>query len=179
MLQTHDVKLYISNNLHNMYLHSIIISHAGNLTITMINNSKYEKVYLGDKMITNKATLIKECSECKLAQESKNGLCSVCITQKIIRGKWKIVVIWLLKDGEKRFSQLQRTIPDITQSYLTSQLRELEQAGLVEREVFNVIPPKVEYSLTKRGNSFLEVMEGMETWGQKYIKEILEKPVNN
>ncbi|WP_373482778.1 winged helix-turn-helix transcriptional regulator [Acetobacterium sp.] len=123
----------------------------------------------------NKDALIKECSECKLKQESKKQLCHVCITQKTIRGKWKLVIIWLLRDDRKRFSQLERMIPDITQSYLTRQLRELEQSGLVKRKIYNVIPPKVEYSLTEKGNSFLEVMEVMEEWGQKYLQEILSE----
>ncbi len=121
----------------------------------------------------DKEGLIKECTECKLAQESKGQLCSVCITQKIIRGKWKIVIIWLLKDGKKRFSELERMIPNITQSYLTSQLRELEKSGLVVRKMFNVIPPKVEYSLSNKGKEFLEVVDAMEKWGQGYIREVL------
>ncbi|QRN86807.1 helix-turn-helix transcriptional regulator [Clostridia bacterium] len=108
-----------------------------------------------------------------MAQESKGQLCSVCITQKIIRGKWKIVIIWLLKDGKKRFSELERMIPNITQSYLTSQLRELEKSGLVVRKMFNVIPPKVEYSLSNKGKEFLEVVDAMEKWGQGYIREVL------
>lgn len=121
----------------------------------------------------DKEGLIKECTECKLAQKSKGQLCSVCITQKIIRGKWKIVIIWLLKDGKKRFSELERMIPNITQSYLTSQLRELEKSGLVVRKMFNVIPPKVEYSLSNKGKEFLEVVDAMEKWGQGYIREVL------
>ena len=124
-------------------------------------------------MIKNKDEFREECSKCKLPLESKNQLCSVCITQKIIRGKWKIVILWLLKDGKKRFSELERKIPDVTHSYLTIQLRELEKAGIIEREVYKVIPPKVEYSLSNRGDSFLKVLEGMEVWGQKYLQEIL------
>ena len=98
------------------------------------------------------------------------------ITQKIVRGKWKIVIIWLLKDGKKRFSELERMIPDITQSYLTSQLRELEKSGLIDRKIFNVIPPKVEYSLSGKGKEFLDVLDSMEKWGQGYIGEILTTP---
>ena len=124
----------------------------------------------------DKDTLVKECMECKLAQKSKGRLCSVCISQKIVRGKWKIVIIWLLKDGKKRFSELERMIPDITQSYLTSQLRELEKSGLIERKIFNVIPPKVEYSLSGKGTEFLDVVDSMEKWGQGYIGEILTNP---
>jgi DNA-binding HxlR family transcriptional regulator len=103
--------------------------------------------------------------------ETKIQICSVCITQKIVRGKWKLVIIWLLRDGKKRFSELQKSIPQIKQSYLTHQLRELETDGLVNREVYNVIPPKVEYSLTQRGINFLSVMDSMNNWGKQFIQE--------
>lgn len=89
-------------------------------------------------------------------------------------GKWKLVIIWLLKDGAKRFNELQRALPNIRQGYLTQQLRELERDGIVHREVYNVVPPKVEYSLTKLGNSFLEVMNKMYEWGEEYMKIIQE-----
>ncbi|MDP4164830.1 MAG: helix-turn-helix domain-containing protein, partial [Bacillota bacterium] len=81
--------------------------------------------------------------------ENKNDIhrCPVGIAQKVISGKWKIVIIYLLKDGVLRFNELQRIIPDIRRAYLTQQLRELEVDGLVHREVYKVVPPKVEYSL--------------------------------
>lgn len=71
--------------------------------------------------------------------------CPIAVTQKIIAGKWKILIIWRLKDGLRRFNELQRSLPNITQSTLTQQLRELVQDGLVHREVYKEIPPKVEY----------------------------------
>lgn len=95
--------------------------------------------------------------------------CPIGVTQNIMAGKWKLVIIWLLKDGAKRFSELQKALPDIRQGYLTQQLRELERDGLVHREVYHVVPPKVEYSLTQIGNSFLEVMYKMYEWGEEYI----------
>ena len=120
----------------------------------------------------DKQSLIQECKECPLSQNSKGELCSVCITQKLMRGKWKIVIIWLLKKEKKRFSELERLIPNITQSYLTSQLRELEKSGLVTRTIYNEIPPKVEYSLSKKGIEFLDVESVMERWGKNYIKAL-------
>ncbi|HZK84011.1 MAG TPA: helix-turn-helix domain-containing protein [Desulfosporosinus sp.] len=120
-------------------------------------------------MPIKKQTIFDECSMCSQPEEMKIQMCSVCVTQKIIRGKWKIVIIWLLRDGEKRFSELQRNIPRINQSYLTHQLKELEYDGLLNRKAYNVIPPKVEYSLTQKGIDFIGVMEVMDNWGKQYI----------
>lgn len=95
--------------------------------------------------------------------------CPVGVTQNVIGGKWKIVIIWQIKDGVKRFNELQKALPGIRQGYLTQQLRELEQDGLVHREVYKEVPPKVEYSLTDMGNKFLKVMDKMLEWGMEYI----------
>ncbi|HWP98423.1 MAG TPA: helix-turn-helix domain-containing protein [Syntrophomonadaceae bacterium] len=95
--------------------------------------------------------------------------CPVAITQDVIRGKWKLVILYLLKDSVKRFSELQRNLPLIRQGYLTQQLRELEQDGIIHREVYKVIPPKVEYSLTEMGLKFMKVMDAMQEWGLVYI----------
>jgi DNA-binding HxlR family transcriptional regulator len=123
---------------------------------------------------TRRESVMNECLMCPQPMEIKRQICSVCITQKIVRGKWKLVIIWLLRDGKKRFSELQRSMPQIKQSYLTHQLRELETDGLVNREVYNVIPPKVEYSLSQRGINFLSVMDSMNSWGKQFIQECLQ-----
>ena len=96
--------------------------------------------------------------------------CPVAITQDVIRGKWKLVILYLLKEGVMRFSELQRALPSVRQGYLTQQLRELEQDGMIHREVYKVIPPKVEYSLADMGVRFLKVMEVMQEWGMEYIE---------
>lgn len=126
-------------------------------------------------MTDRRESVMNECLICPQPMEMKSQICSVCIAQKIVRGKWKLVIIWLLRDGKKRFSELQRSIPQIKQSYLTHQLRELETDGLVNREVYNVIPPKVEYSLAQRGINFLSVMDSMNSWGKQFIQECLQK----
>lgn len=94
--------------------------------------------------------------------------CPVAITQNVVAGKWKLIIIWMLKDGPKRFNELQRSIPGIRLGYLTQQLRELEQDQLVYRQVYPVVPPRVEYSLTELGQKFLEVMDKMYEWGEQY-----------
>ncbi|MDF2614872.1 MAG: transcriptional regulator, HxlR family [Clostridia bacterium] len=100
--------------------------------------------------------------------------CPVGITQNVIQGKWKLMILFILKDGVKRFNELHRMLPDIRQGYLTQQLRELEQDGLVHREVYKVVPPKVEYSLTDMGEQFLPVIDKMYEWGIDYLKFIRE-----
>lgn len=108
----------------------------------------------------------------EVRQELLEIRCPVEMAQNIIGGKWKLVIIWNLKDGIKRFNELQRALPDLRQGYLTKQLRELEQDGLVHREVYHVVPPKVEYSLTEIGRKFLSVMDKMYEWGTEYISTI-------
>lgn len=130
-------------------------------------------------MPIKKKAIFDECSMCSQPEEMKIQMCSVCVTQKIIRGKWKLVIIWLLRDGEKRFSELQRNIPRINQSYLTHQLKELEYDGLLNRKAYNVIPPKVEYSLTQKGIDFIGVMEVMDNWGKQYILDFKNDNIGN
>ena len=94
---------------------------------------------------------------------------------KLIGGKWKIAIIYNLNDGPKRFGELKRILPPITQQMLTKQLREMERDQLVHRKVYEVIPPKVEYSLTKFGRSLEPVMNSWCAWSkanQKMIQQI-------
>lgn len=113
----------------------------------------------------------------ELRKELLNVKCPIAVTQCVVAGKWKLVIIWQLKEGPKRFNELKRLLPDIRQGYLTQQLRELERDGLIHRKVYNVVPPKVEYSLTQIGIKFLKVMDQMYEWGNEYI-EFLEKEIN-
>ncbi|GMA55090.1 hypothetical protein GCM10025857_64470 [Alicyclobacillus contaminans] len=84
----------------------------------------------------------------------------------IISGKWKPIILFHLMENEKlRFSELQRAMPEITKKMLTSQLRELEYNGIIHREVYQQVPPKVEYSMTEYGNSLSPLMKSMRSWG--------------
>ena len=95
--------------------------------------------------------------------------CTVELTLQVIGGKWKPIILYhLSQEGTKRFSELKQIMPNITQKMLTQQLRELEQDGLVHREVFAQVPPKVEYSLTSFGTSILPIMQSLSEWGQRY-----------
>jgi len=101
--------------------------------------------------------------------EQDNGAthesCPLYLIQKALCGKWKLVLLWSLQET-KRFNELSRLFPDITQAMLTKQLRELESAGFVHREVYKEIPPKVEYSLTEMGIAFLPLLKEIRDWGE-------------
>jgi DNA-binding HxlR family transcriptional regulator len=99
-----------------------------------------------------------------------NLSCPIAIAQNVVAGKWKILIIWRLKDGVRRFSELQKSLPNIAQSSLTQQLKELERDGLIHREVYKEVPPKVEYSLTDIGKSFLNATYKFAEWALEYIE---------
>jgi DNA-binding HxlR family transcriptional regulator len=86
----------------------------------------------------------------------------------IIGGKWKMPVIWRLKDGSKRYGELRRSLPKVTHKMLTQQLRELEQDEIIKRKVYAEVPPKVEYSLTLLGESIIPVIDLLREWGEQY-----------
>jgi DNA-binding HxlR family transcriptional regulator len=86
----------------------------------------------------------------------------------IIGGKWKMPIIWRLKDGEKRYGELRRSLPKVTHKLLTQQLRELEQDEIIKRKVYAEVPPKVEYSLTLLGESIIPIIDLLREWGEQY-----------
>ena len=116
-----------------------------------------------------------ECAVCELDGEIKKTLCPVCLTQKVFRGKWKVVIMWLLRDTEMRFSQLQQSIPKITQAYLSNQLKDLESDKLVIRKSYNEIPPRVEYSLSEEGRNFMNIIDHINDWGAEYLAKRLSE----
>ena len=98
-----------------------------------------------------------------------NG-CPVEATLDLIDGKWKGVILYHLQDGPVRFNALRRGLPGITQRMLTKQLRELEQGGLILRQVFAEVPPRVEYRLSPLGETMQPVIETLKSWGETYLK---------
>lgn len=86
----------------------------------------------------------------------------------IIGGKWKIPIIWRLKDKSKRYGELKKSLPGVTHKMLTHQLRELEADEIITRKVFSEVPPKVEYNLTLLGKSVLPVIDMLLEWGEEY-----------
>ena len=92
--------------------------------------------------------------------------CALDITMDYIGGKWKSVVIWYLRKDRKRFSELRRLIPDITERMLSLQLKALQESGLVLRKAYAEVPPRVEYELTEEGKILVPVLEAMAAWGR-------------
>lgn len=94
--------------------------------------------------------------------------CPVNVTLDVIGGKWKVLILYHLCQGTKRFNEMRRLLPEVTQRMLTLQLRELELDGIVHREVYPQVPPKVEYSLTEFGQTLMPVIQVMHDWGSQY-----------
>jgi Predicted transcriptional regulators len=94
--------------------------------------------------------------------------CPVETTLDVIGGKWKGIILYHLIDGPKRFNELRRLYPGMTQFMLTLQLRELERDCIIHREVYKQVPPKVEYSLTEFGTTLKPIILSMRNWGEAY-----------
>ena len=102
--------------------------------------------------------------------------CPVETTLAIIRSKWQVLILRdLLANGTMRFKELQRSIGKISQKVLTSNLRAMEESGLVRREVFPEVPPRVEYSLTELGQTLKPVLDAMWAWGEGYKAALRER----
>ncbi|GAB3642616.1 winged helix-turn-helix transcriptional regulator [Spirosoma arcticum] len=103
--------------------------------------------------------------------------CPITSSLILINGRWKMIILWQLNGGTVRFGELRRAIPLITEKMLTDQLRELETDGFVERVVFAQVPPRVEYSLTPLGLSFIPILEQLSVWGDEHqaIERVKQK----
>ncbi len=98
----------------------------------------------------------------------KDAFCPAEKTLELISGRWKILILQQLFSNIKRFNELQKSLPNITQKVLTQQLREMEVDGLIHRVVYPEVPPRVEYSLTPLGKSLQPMLETMHDWGIEY-----------
>lgn len=99
--------------------------------------------------------------------------CPVEACLAVIGGKWKAVILFHLQGGTKRFNELRRLLPKVTQRMLTRQLRELEEDRLVERTIYPEVPPKVEYSLSEFGKTLEPILKVLQTWGVEYLEQIM------
>lgn len=98
--------------------------------------------------------------------------CTVSLTMDLVGGKWKAVILYHLKDGPKRYSEIRKEVPSVTEMTLSLQLKQLEKDGLVARKVFGSKPPiKVVYNLSKFGQSFVPILDAITTWGNKAVEE--------
>ena len=104
--------------------------------------------------------------------EKKKYNIGVEATLEVIGGKWKCVILCHLNHGKKRTSELKRLMPNITQKMLTQQLRELEEDGVINRIVYNQVPPKVEYELSDYGRSLQAILDSLCVWGESHLTKV-------
>lgn len=105
-------------------------------------------------------------SELKTVKELP--VCPVETTLTLIGDKWKVLILRDLLTGTKRFGELKKSVGNVSQKVLTSQLRDMEESGLVNRRVYAEVPPRVEYSLTELGKSLNPILDAMKCWGEDY-----------
>ena len=111
-----------------------------------------------------------ECKTDSLMFGGKTYPCTVSLTMDLVGGKWKAVILYHLMHGGRRFSELRKDMPSITEMTLSLQLKQLEHDGMVTREVYGAKPPvKVIYSLTDLGKSFLPVLKAITKWGNTLV----------
>ena len=103
--------------------------------------------------------------------------CPVCRTADIVCAKWTLLVIRDLAEGHSRFCELERSLSGISPRTLSLRLRDLEQAGIVERQTFAEVPPRVEYALTDKGHALLPIVDDMRTFGEQWLAEGCEAAV--
>jgi DNA-binding HxlR family transcriptional regulator len=110
-----------------------------------------------------------------MSDEQTEGTRFVQTTLRVLGGKWKILILWHLKDETRRFSELKRLIPEISERMLIQQLRELERDEIVHRHVYPDVPPRVEYSFTDYGRSLEPVLQALCDWGEVHLQRMSEQ----
>lgn len=100
--------------------------------------------------------------------DKENEKCPVETALEVMDGKWKILILWYLRRDIKRFNELQKLMPKITQKMLSSKLKELESDGLIIRKVYPVVPPKVEYYMSEYGVSLKPILKQLYLWGEEH-----------
>ncbi|GHI07922.1 transcriptional regulator [Streptomyces cellostaticus] len=96
-------------------------------------------------------------------------VCGIDAAMDVIGGKWKVLILWALHERPHRFGELRRQLPGVTEKVLAAQLRELESDGIVHREEYDEVPPRVEYSLTGRGALLNEALAPLGVWGREHV----------
>lgn len=109
----------------------------------------------------------KQSSTNSLNEEQILDNCPITSTFNIIGGRWKVIILWNLRDRKMRYNELNKAIPNISQKMLTQQLKALMQSGWVEKKDYSQIPPKTEYNLSSVGQSFIPILQEVHNWGIK------------
>ncbi|MFS0855870.1 MULTISPECIES: winged helix-turn-helix transcriptional regulator [Paenibacillus] len=100
--------------------------------------------------------------------DENKDMYAIAFTQNILSGRWKYFILWYLKTETRRYSDIKKFLGDLSQGSLTKQLKELENSGIIKRDVYPEIPPRVEYSLTDKGTKLLPILEKMEDFGRQF-----------
>jgi DNA-binding HxlR family transcriptional regulator len=111
--------------------------------------------------------MIIEGKEYEIEMNGKIFYCALDVTMNFVGGKWKAIVLWYLRKEAKRFGEIKKLIPPITEKMLSLQLKELEKDGIVKRTIFAEVPPRVEYELTEEGKTLLPLIEEIAAWGRR------------
>jgi DNA-binding HxlR family transcriptional regulator len=101
--------------------------------------------------------------------------CGLDIVLEVVGGKWKLLLLWELQEGPRRFGELRRSMDGISEKILTQQLRDMEADGIVHRHQYNEVPPRVEYSLTPLAESLIAALEPLCDWGERHAERIAER----
>ena len=109
--------------------------------------------------------------------DEQQDMYAIAFSQNILSGRWKYFILWYLKAEKRRYSEIKNYLQDLSQGSLTKQLRELEHDGIIKRDVYPVVPPKVEYSLTEKGKALMPVLDMMEIFGKKYGVQKVDTPL--
>ena len=126
--------------------------------------------------------MIIDGKEMAFEMEGRTFHCALDVSMSFIGGKWKSVLLWYLRAEPKRFSELNRLVPGITEKMLSLQLKELEADGIIRREVFAEVPPRVEYSFTEFGRTMIPMLEAIANWGRQLAQrrgKMVEAPDQN
>ncbi|MEN1986547.1 winged helix-turn-helix transcriptional regulator [Paenibacillus hubeiensis] len=100
--------------------------------------------------------------------DENRDMYAISFTQYVLSGRWKYFILWYLRGETRRYTDIKKFLGGLSQGSLTKQLRELEKDGVIKRDVYPEVPPRVEYSLTDKGNKLLPILEKMEDFGREY-----------
>lgn len=138
------------------------------ITRAVIKYSPYNQQQICKKRVYS---MVVDGKRIKIILNGKDFHCALDITMSFLGGKWKTVILWYLRNEPKRFSELNKLIPEITEKMLSLQLKQLEKDGIVARKVYPEVPPRVEYFLTKEGKTVIPILEELAKWGRNKAKK--------
>lgn len=104
--------------------------------------------------------------------DENRDMYAIAFTQNVLSGRWKYFILWYLKGETRRYTDIKKFLGGLSQGSLTKQLKEMEADGVIKRDVYPEVPPRVEYSLTDKGNKLLPILEKMEDFGKEYGQKI-------